>query len=116
VVTPKVSANRLAHDVLGRTPDELPPQTRELLRLIVELVAERCQTLAMKRTDYRSARRDVREQSNWSDTALKGHLARLAETEYLLVHRGGRGQSHLYLIVPLASRRCAYGWARPPAP
>ena len=27
------TANRLAHEVLGRTLDELPPQTRKLLRL-----------------------------------------------------------------------------------
>src|SRR5271167_4328661 len=31
-------ANRLAHEVLGRTLDELPPQTRRLLGLVVELV------------------------------------------------------------------------------
>src|SRR5690606_14633921 len=28
------TANRLAHDVLGKTLDELPPQTRKLLTLI----------------------------------------------------------------------------------
>ena len=34
-------ANRLAHEVLGRTLDELPPQTRRLLGLLDELVTER---------------------------------------------------------------------------
>lgn len=29
-----VLANRLAHDILGRTLDELPPQTRGLLELL----------------------------------------------------------------------------------
>ncbi|MBE5216016.1 DNA primase, partial [Pectobacterium sp. A535-S3-A17] len=29
-----VLANRLAHEILGRTLDEMPPQTRKLLRLI----------------------------------------------------------------------------------
>ncbi len=33
------TAQRLAHDVLGRSLDELPPQTRRLLGLIDELVA-----------------------------------------------------------------------------
>ena len=81
------TANRLAHEALGRTLDELPPQTRKLLGLIVELVAERCERLEMSRSDYRFSRRDVREHTHWSDTALKVHLARLAEMEYLLVHR-----------------------------
>lgn len=33
------------------------------------------------------------------DTQLKIHLARLVELEYLLVHRGGRGQSFEYELV-----------------
>jgi hypothetical protein len=93
------TANKLAHDVLGRTLDELPPQTRKLLRLIVELVTERCTQLEMNRTDVRFSRREVREVTNWSDTALKVHLARLAEMEYLLIHRGGRGQSYVYELL-----------------
>jgi DNA primase catalytic core len=93
------TANRLAHEALGRTLDELPPQTRKLLRLIVELVTDRCEAQAINRSDYRFSRRDIREHTNWSDTALKVHLARLAEMEYLLVHRGGRGQSYVYELL-----------------
>ncbi|RAW62020.1 hypothetical protein CKY15_24520, partial [Photorhabdus sp. S7-51] len=33
-------ANRLAHEVLGRTLDEMPPQTRKLLLLIQDWVRE----------------------------------------------------------------------------
>ena len=69
------------------------------LRLIVELVTGRCTTLEMNRSDYRFSRREVREHTNWSDTALKVHLARLAEMEYLLTHRGGRGQSYVYELL-----------------
>lgn len=32
----------------------------------------------------------------WSDTALKIHLHRLEEMEYVLVHRAARGQSYVY--------------------
>jgi hypothetical protein len=32
----------------------------------------------------------------WSDSQLKRHLARLEDLEYLIVHRGGRGQSFVY--------------------
>jgi hypothetical protein len=93
------TANRLAHEVLGRTLDELPPQTRKLLRLIVERVSDQCTQLAMARADYRFNRREVRAHTNWSDTALKVHLARLAEMEYLLIHRGSRGQSYAYELL-----------------
>lgn len=93
------TANQLAHEALGRTLDELPPQTRKLLHMIVERVMDRCTSLEMNRCDYRFSRREVREHTHWSDTALKVHLARLAEMEYLLVHRGGRGQSYVYELL-----------------
>lgn len=92
-------ANRLAHDVLGRTLDELPPQTRRLLKLVVTMVGDRCAALEMKKGDYRFSRRQVREHTRWGDTQLKIHLARLVELEYLLVHRGGRGQSFEYELL-----------------
>ena len=93
------AANRLAHGVLGRTLDELPPQTRKLLQLVVTWVTERCNALAMNRSDFRFSRRDVREATGWGNTQLKVHLRRLEELEYLLVHRGGRGQSFVYELL-----------------
>ena len=93
------AANRLAHEVLGRTLDELPPQTRKLLQLVVAWVAERYSLLAMNRADFRFSRRDVREATGWGNTQLKVHLRRLEELEYLLVHRGGRGQSFVYELL-----------------
>jgi DNA primase len=93
------TANRLAHEVLGRTLDELPPKTRELLRRLVAWVEERCTALATSRADFRFSRRDVREALRWSDIPLKVHLGRLVEMEYLLVHRGGRGQSFAYELL-----------------
>jgi len=90
------AANRLAHDVLGRSLDDLPPQTRRLLGLIARMVAERCVAAKMEREDCRFTRRQVREFTGWSDSQLKTHLGRLEEMEYLLAHRGGRGQSFIY--------------------
>jgi CHC2-type zinc finger protein/Toprim domain-containing protein/DNA primase-like protein len=92
-------ANALAHEVLGRTLDELPPQTRKLLSLVISLVERECTVRSIRRADYRFSRRQVREATKWGDTQLKIHLARLVELEYLLIHRGGRGQSFEYELL-----------------
>ena len=41
----------------------------------------------------------MRAKRGWGDTQLKLHLERLEELEYLLVHRGGRGQSFVYELL-----------------
>ncbi|EEC0438258.1 toprim domain-containing protein [Salmonella enterica subsp. enterica] len=84
-------ANRLAHEVLGRTLDEMPPQTRKLLLLIQAMVKETAQRQGCTVSEVRFTRRDIRAYSNWSDSQLKNHCMRLSEMEYLLLHGGSRG-------------------------
>ena len=93
------AANKIAGEVLGDSLDELPPQTRRLLSLIHEWVGQECRRLKQARADLRFSRRDVREFTGWGNTQLKLHLARLEEMEYLLVHRGKRGQSFVYELL-----------------
>jgi len=93
------AANALAHEALGRSLDELAPQTRRLLLLIDELVTEACKQSAVERCDHRFSRRQVREFTGWGNTQLRLHFSRLEELEYLLVHRGGRGQSFVYELL-----------------
>jgi hypothetical protein len=47
----------------------------------------------------RFTRRQVREHAGWSDFQVRTHLARLVDLEYVLVHRGGRGQSFVYELL-----------------
>jgi DNA primase catalytic core len=93
------TANRLAAEVLGRSLDELPPQTRRLLELLDGWVTKETERLKKGRADFLFSRRDLRAAAGWGDTQLKVHLARLVDLEYLLIHRGGRGQSFVYELL-----------------
>lgn len=85
------TANRLAHEVLGRSLDELPPQTRKLLVLIMEMVKSICEAQQLNPKQYHFTRKDIRQFTGWSDNQLKVHCVRLVEMEYLIAHGGGRG-------------------------
>ena len=70
-----------------------------LLQLINEMVTVVCQRRGLARADYRFSRRELRDHCGWGHTQLKIHLKRLEDLEYLLVHRGGRGQSFVYELL-----------------
>jgi len=89
-------ANRLARHVLGRALDELPPQTRRLLYAVDQYVRLRSEELSIARCDVRFSRRDLRDFLGWSQQQLAIHMMRLEQLEYLVVHRGLRGQSFVY--------------------
>ena len=92
-------ANRLVSEVLGRSLDDLRPETRRMLLAINELVTDECRKQAIDRGDFRFSRRQVREHTGWSATQVRIHMERLQEMEYLVTHRGGRGQSFVYELV-----------------
>jgi DNA primase len=92
-------ANVLCHDVLGRSLDELPPQTRKLLVLIDGMVKRRCAEHDIERSELRFTRRDALDVSGFGLTQLRIHLERLVELELVLVHRGLRGQSFVYELL-----------------
>lgn len=88
-------ANRLAHAVLGRSLDELPPGTRRLLSLIEAHVERQAAEQGTVRERVRFTRRELREALGWGDTQLKVHLGRLASLELLWCQRGQHG-AHVY--------------------
>jgi hypothetical protein len=92
-------ANELAHEVLGRSLDELPPQTRRVLTLLDRFVAERARAIGAERSQVRFSRRALREATTIGDTQLRRHLERLVLLEYVLVHRGARGASFVYELL-----------------
>jgi DNA primase len=92
-------ANRLAHEVLGRSLDELPPQTRRVLGLIEAFVTERMQHSAILRADVRFTRRELRNRCAMSDAAIRVHLERLVAMEYVRLVAGKNGQRFEYELL-----------------
>jgi hypothetical protein len=92
-------ANQLAHEVLGKSLDELPPQTRRLLQMVTQMVQAYCQQNRLRQSDYRFSRKTVRDYCGLSDPQVKKHLRRLEELEYVLIHKGKRGQSYEYELL-----------------
>ena len=82
------TADRLMRELMRRSLDDLPPQTRRLLGLIGEMVKGR--------DGFQFSRREVREYTGWGATQVRVHLDRLQEMEYLVTQGGGRGQSFVY--------------------
>lgn len=92
-------ANRLAARVLGRSLDDLSPQTRSFLLQLHRMVADASARLSLEPCDYRFSRKDARAHTGWSDFQVRTHLDKLVSLEHLLVHRGGRGQSFVYELL-----------------
>lgn len=90
-------ANELAHAILGRTLDEMPPQTRKLLNLLKDWVKAESERQCIKPYEYHFSRREVRAYTHWGDTQLKIHLGRLVEMEYLSLYR--KGLSYEYSLL-----------------
>ena len=95
-------ANQLAPEILGRSLDELPPQTRRLLSTIKTFVAEHCKKEAVDQPHVLFSRRKLRELSGWSYSQVKRHLDRLQELEYVGVRYGRMGSTmHYELLIDM---------------
>ena len=92
-------ANELAQEVFSRTVDELLPQTRKLLVLLYAWVRENCEREGIMQSDFHFTRRQAREATGWGDTQIRIHLDRLMEMEFLIAHRGRRGQAFDYELL-----------------
>jgi DNA primase len=92
-------ANELAGEVLGRSLDEMPPQTRRFLNLLHTMVSQACAEKQIEPRHHRFTQREARAFTGWSAMQVKRHLGKLCELEYALIHRGGRGQSFVYELV-----------------
>jgi hypothetical protein len=83
------AANRIAPEVLGRSLDELPPQTRRLLESIKTLIRAKMEKEKTEQRISLFSRKELRDFTGWSNTQIRRHLDRLIELEYIST-RGGR--------------------------
>ncbi len=106
-------ANRLFREALGRSLESLLPQTRLLLSELGEYVRSRARSEQKSPHRVRFTQRELREALGWGDFALRRHLARLLELEYVLAYRTKRGNQRHYQLLddgqPLDERNFLLG-------
>lgn len=92
-------ANRLAPELLGRSLDELPPQTRRVYETIKQIVRERCDAEKIEQRVAFFSRREIRGKLGWGITQIRAHLERLRELEYIEARYGRPGSSYQYELL-----------------
>ena len=92
-------ANRLAPDLLGRTLDDLPPQSRRLLETIKSLVKALGKERAVEPSLILFSRRELQTACGWSYSQVKRHLFRLQELEYIAPRFGRMGATLKYELL-----------------
>ena len=84
---------------MGRSLDDLLPQTRQLLVLIDNWINQKSRESKLSRNLVRFTQRQLRESFAWSDHQIRHHLKRLLELEYVLAHRTGHGNAKEYELL-----------------
>jgi len=92
-------ANRLAPDLLGRSLDELPPQSRRVYEEVKAIVRDRMQAEEIEQRFALFSRREVRQRLGWSVTQIRLHLERLRELEYIAARSGRSGSAFQYELL-----------------
>jgi DNA primase catalytic core len=98
-------ANRLAHEILGHSLDELSRPGRDLLLQLEELAQARLTAQLKEHPDSKTgisafsfSRRDIREFTGWSNTRLHVHLKELVDFEYIVIETGKNGMPFRYRL------------------
>ena len=86
-------------EVLAPTTDEHSPQALRLLDLMNRLTEERAAENKLAWDKVWWTRRQLREQSGWSQRQLRGALQQLAELEYVAQRGGGLGCTEFYQVI-----------------
>ena len=93
------AANRLAPEILGRSLDEVQPQTRHLLEHVKTHVRTMMDKDALDQPQCHFTRRDIREATGWSEFQVRMHLERLEQFEHLQRCSGRNGTLMKYELL-----------------
>lgn len=93
------TANALAPEILGRSLDELPPQTRRLLNHIRALVRTKIDETKQAQSRINFSRREVCAACGWTYAQVRTHLERLIEVELVATRAGKHGALMLYELI-----------------
>lgn len=93
------TANRLAPEILGRSLDELAPQTRRLLAFIRELIKAKIESTKQPQSRILFSRRELREHCGWSEFQVRTHLEKLELLEYVSRRHGKQGIGCLHELL-----------------
>jgi DNA primase len=93
------TANRLAPEILGRSLDELAPQTRRLLAHIRALVNAKMESTQQPQSRCLFSRRELREACGWSEFQVRTHLEKLELLEYVGRRHGRQGVGCLHELL-----------------
>jgi hypothetical protein len=97
------TANALAPEILGRSLDELPPQTRRLLNHIRALVAAMMERTKAQQSRCLFSRREVCAACGWTYAQVRTHIERLIEVELIATRAGRNGSPMAYELIVDAS-------------
>ena len=91
-------ANMLATEVLGQSLDDLPTSSRQLLKLIHEMVTALARERRLPVARISITRRMIREYTGWSNWQVRNYLPPLLDCEYLVVQPHSRVNRYSFAI------------------
>ena len=98
-------ANKLSHEILGHSLDELSRPSRNLLMEIEKMVRERLQKKdcdeqePLRLNGVAFSRREIRQYTGWSNYRVHTHLRELIELEYVSVETDRMTNGHRYRLL-----------------
>ena len=92
-------ANKLAHEILGGSLDELSRPSRDLLYELEKMVQQRTTNEEQRTSSVSFTRREIREFTGWSNYRVHTHLKELIELEYLSAEADRVTNGHRYRLL-----------------
>ncbi|MBP7652584.1 toprim domain-containing protein [Candidatus Dependentiae bacterium] len=96
-------ANKLAEKILIHTLDELAPPSRDLLKIINEMTEKQRKNKEKEKNKNDDpisfTRREIRENSRWSDFQIRTHIKQLEDFEYIQILSGNQGKKYSYQLI-----------------